>query len=189
MVYIPLVGYIDAIYIVLGVEILGGLGTILGLFLYNKNRFTVNLCEKYLKTFKIVKQMKVKIDATNFKWKDFLYYIDYSCAIIDKKNKPLLYYLVKGARPIKPFTGMEIKEDSQTFKVYNDGKTMQHLGNRKMDKTFMYIIIALIAVCAIVIVFSLYTSSQNNKNILELSKSVMNITKSLINQQGGIVIK
>jgi hypothetical protein len=185
---IDLFGFsVNEIYLILGLELGGGIIFILGWFLYNKDKFTALICEKYLNTYKIKKKMKVSMQQINFKWGVFSYAVDFNRCIIDNKSKPVIYYLYHGAKPILPLAGLDIKEDSQTFKIVTDGRIMQHLGSRRSDKLFTYIIIGCIVVIGIISAFSIYQSGQQAKEIMVLTRQLMNVTKASL-EHGGVII-
>ncbi len=179
---------IPDIAIILLMEGLGGSAFLVFNFVNNKNKFTALICEKYIDTYRIKKKLKVPLQSTSFKWKMFAYNVAFDKCIIDDKNKPIIYYLYHGAKPIFPLSGITIKEDAQVFKIVTDGRIMQHLGERKMSRTYMYIILALIIVIGVVGVFSMYSIQQNNKDIFQLTRELMNVTKSLI-PENPVVIK
>jgi hypothetical protein len=179
---------IPAIYLIVGFEFLGAVAFMIGWFIYNKDKFQALLCEKFLNTYRIKKKIKISLTRTEFKWKNFNYQIDFKHAIIDDKNKPILYYLYEGALPIKPIEGIETHIDAQTFKVLSDGKVMQHIGDRKMTKTYMYIIVAAVIMIGVVGIVGLVLMNQSNNNIIQLSKQFLNVTKSYLANNQPIVV-
>lgn len=155
---------------------------------YNKNKFTVLICESYLETLKIKKKMKVSLAKIEFKWGKFAYHINFKHALIDNKGKPILYYKYELAEPIIALTGIGTQVDSQVFKIVTDGKIMGHMSDKKMTKTYMYLIFALIVVIGIVSVFSIFMMSQDSKEITSLTREILNITKSAISGDGTVHI-
>lgn len=179
---------IPDIMLILSLEGVIGVLFIASFVIYNRNRFTALLCEKYLNTFKIKKKMKPSLFATEFTWKSFTYQVDMTKAIVDNRNKPIIYYNYIYAKPITVLTGQTNVEDAQVFKIVNDGKIMTHLGDRKMTRTYMFIILGLIVVVGVVSVASIYFMQQNGKDISILARDMANITKSLINSNNRVII-
>lgn len=175
---------IPEIWIILILEALFGIGIIVGWLLYIKGRFIAYICESYVGTYKVKKKLRISLSKENFSWGNNAYSVNLSYAIFDNKNKPVLYYLLNKAEPIQPLTGIKIKEDSKTFKIAMDGKIMQHLANRRVEKMFTYIILGLVFVILVVGVYSLWSMQQSNHEIVRLADRVLNMTR----QSGGIVI-
>lgn len=178
---------IDAIYVILALEFIGAISFILFWYWYNKGKFQALICEKYLETYKIKKKMKVKMSATEFTWNRFTYIIDFKCAIIDEKGKPIIYYTYEIAQPIKTLIGISTTVDSQTFKILSDGKIMQHLGDRKITKTYMYIIVACVVMLGVLGVVSVYMISKNNADVIALTKEYLNATATFYKNNPIIV--
>jgi hypothetical protein len=170
--------YYNEITIMIIMELTGGTLFFIGYWLYNRYRFMVYLCEPYLNTFKVKKKKKVLMSAESFNWKDKEYFIDFNYAIADNKNKPLLYYNYLNAQPMQLLKDMRIKNmDSKTFKIATDGTVMKHLGSRRMEKWYTYIIIALVIGMILIVLYAMYNQSQMTNEFARLTSRMINITR------------
>jgi len=168
--------YFNEIIVFIMLECIACVVGVIGWVIYNKNRFDVYLCEKYLQTYKIKKKMKAKYTDIEIKWKDKGYSIDFANAIIDVKGKPNLYYNYLDATPIMPLMGLKVRHDSATFKVAMDGNIMKHLSSRKMDKWYTYIILALVIGLVAIGGFALYQQQQSTIELANLANRMLNMT-------------
>jgi len=154
---------------------------------YIKKRFKCFILAKYKTGWKKVKEQWVKFDVETFKWRDKEFKVNFEgLEILDKRNKPELYYEYTTAKPIMIFQNSPHKEGSKLFKTYMDEKSIGKLGNRHIDKLYMYIIAGLIIAVVAIGVYSVYTQTQMNKQIIELTKQILNATKTT---GGGIIVK
>jgi len=167
--------YYNEIWLIIAIEFIGGITFGLTYWLYNRHRFIVYLVEPYLNTFKVKKKLKIHMSNEEFKWKDKGYFIDFKYAVADMKNKPILYYNYLDSQPMQLLKDMTIEKDAKTYKVAMDGKVMQHLASRRMEKWYTYIIIALVCAMIIVVVYAMY-----NQN--ELTNEFARLTSRMINQ-------
>lgn len=177
--------------IIIGFEVSCAVLFLLGYYVYNKNRYTVCLCEYYLdKTYRIKKELKIPLTNETFKWGDYEYKVNFDYAIIDKKNKPRLFYNYEACEPIQPFMDMEIEKgkSAKIFKVAMDGNIMKHLSNRKMQSVYMYIIMGCVAIVGIVAIYSIYNMSQQNDKMITITRQLMNITRQVIKNDNGVII-
>lgn len=177
---------IDIIWLLILSEFLGGVIFGIAYFIYNKNRFDIYLCEKYLDTYRIKKKIKKKLEDKEFSWgKTNGFKIDFTYAIMDTRNKPVLYYNYLSAEPIKPFKDITNKIDSATFKILMDGKVLSHMGSRKNEKMLVYVIGGLILAIVIIGVYSLYNQQTLTNEIIRLTNRMINIT--MIKKDGIII--
>ena len=168
--------YINEIWLIVGLEFFGGISFIIGYLIWNRYRFNVYICERYLDTWKVKKKLKAKMTDIEIKWKDFGYIIDFTSAFIDSKNKPVLYYNFRGAKPIKLLTGMQIKEDSETFRIAMDGKIMRHMASKRMEKWYTYIILGLVVGMIVIGVYAMYNQQEMSFEIARLTDRMINMT-------------
>lgn len=170
--------YYNEIWLIIAFELLCGVFFAVGYWLYNRYRFTVYLCEPYLNTFKVKKKMKAKMSSEDFKWGNKTFFIDFKYAISDSKNKPVLYYNYLSASPMQIFKDMSITSmDSKTFNIATDGKVMQHLASKRLEKWYTYIIIALVLGMVIVVIYAMYNQSQMTNEFAKLTSRMINITR------------
>lgn len=153
---------------------------------YIRKRFKCFILAKYKTGWKKVKEMWIKFDVETFKWKDKEFKVNFEgLEILDKRNKPELYFDYTTAKPIMVFQNTSHKEGSKAFKTYMDEKSIGKLGKREMDKLYLYIIIGLAIGIIALGAYAIYNQSMMNKQIIELTKQMLNQTKT----GGGIVVK
>jgi len=163
--------------LIIGIEIICAFGFMLFMLWHGRNHFEAFLLEPYLNTWKIKKKVWVNLKRGSFKWKTKAYTVNFSNAIANMTNRPILYYNYLTCKPIKPITGMDGKEDADTFKVMLDGNIMKNFGNRKMMNVYLAVIGGLIICMLIVAVFSIYQQGEMSKEIVFITKQLLNITR------------
>lgn len=168
---------VSEVALIIGIELICAFGFMLFLLWHGRNYFEAFLLEPYLNTWKIKKKVWVNLRRTDFKWKDKAYIINFSNAIANMTNRPILYYNYLTCKPIKPVIGMGGKEDADTFKVILDGSIMKNFGNRKMMNIYLVVIVGLVICMLIIAVFSIYQQGEMSDEILFITKQLLNMTK------------
>lgn len=181
------------IQLIIILEVLLGSLFLIGWFIYNKNRFKACIVEPYLNSWKIIKEYRISNDVQTFHKKiggtEREFKKDFTSSIIDKNNKPIIYYNVTNSQPVKPITGITTKVESSAFRVFVKAEQIKHLGEKLgAGNILIWLIVGLIIALVIVSVWAIYNQNMMNQQILELTKQLANATKTTQNNGGVVVI-
>jgi len=114
----------------------------------------------------IYEKKRYPIKNNTFEYDKRSYVLDMSKAILDRNNKPILFFDYEKSEPIKMQNNSE--SSSRVFNMILKDNTINKLLTSYKDKMFTIIIIALAIGIVALGLFSIYTISNMNNRIAEL---------------------
>lgn len=157
-----------------------------GLF---ENKIRIFLLSLQGKTYTIEKTLKVFLSDASFKYKDGTYLIDTNKCIRDKKNRPMLLYEVGIFNPMTISTKEDDKKyNSRILNTYLDNDDLKQLNSKRLQTFYLIIIGILLVGLIIVAMWGIWNMNEANTKIANLTMQLLNITKSMVNNNGGIIV-
>lgn len=144
---------------------------------YIRKYIKVNIMRKFgTSTYKVIKVMKKKLHETELRFKGKIYIIDLTKAVLDKRNRPVLYYDEEEAQPKslidnKIFVESDIVESFVTSKMF---KLM--FGTGKVDKVYMLMLVICVIGIVVIAIFSIWKIAELNSVIANLKNPPTNST-------------
>lgn len=169
--------YFIIFWVILGVAIIVFFNVYI--LLIRAKRINCRILKEYGDSWEVVKTKKIGLNKEDFTYDGCKYTINTKKVVFKKRRGLELNFESGKSEPIH-FVPYKKAKDGKVFESLVKSKVITKLLKGELDKYYVIIIISLIVVIVGISAYSIYTTNNMNKEILEYAELFANYTRGVV---------
>lgn len=144
--------------------------------LYFRKFIRVIILRKIGEMYKQVKQLKPKLITESVDYKGKTYTINFDKAIMDNRNRPILYYNQDDSEPLTYYDNKIIRQSSVVNGFVHSDMIKDIFSSGSVEKVYIYLVLGMAICLVIVSVFAIWKITELQNTIIQIATKPTNST-------------